>query len=644
MGSVLTSIKNAIDSVKRFSETNSRIRRNIADIRKCTKDITSIVRDLSSISHEVKTTIKECSSTLQTKLCEQICNRLTTEDIEYIHHIAFYKEFLSHIEKMQRIDRESSSGDIISYLLDETNIEIRKYKKLFRNNEGRFRLLAEMEKFLEINNHYELESFSLSEEDSTLMTSIETTKDTYDICMKDDIDCDEKLWIPMSLLDKSAEGTRNMRQKQSKKGRRSPLLQLCKWKKKNITEGNANARCIKSLTSLLRLQQQLSKMLNDHLIRATFAETPTVRAYIIKQIINGENYFQVNSDVFKPRMAKINAKLEKIIRKHDLTEINLKLKINPEINFREALEILDDAAKRVHTVKDEIIEETKNTKGLLMMDIEAFGIDVQEGGNSGTHPTEMLPFRNTLNLLKVKGSKTVENNIEAILSWTYLVENIQVGKLIRLAEIFADTTEFMNQPTQLIQHICFDGNYENLPFLLHILDKIDSYYQGKNALSTGSTETALSQLRGRRFLQTMLSNTDAEKVSKVIRTILMEKLAQMSLDEKNILDFIFEYLLNERQDLLSSVQETNTRHLISKMLTEKVKTLLIGISRLSYEDVATEKADEMCDQTTFIEIDEDLRLLIKGVVKAIQFKEENFGSASQLRAALIKELLYRALN
>ena len=643
MGSVLTLLKNAINSVKRFNATVSRMRQNIADVRKCSKDIASIIHDLNSISFEVKTAVQECSSALQMKLCEQIYNRLTTEDLEYIHHIVFYMEFVSHIEKMQKVDRGISGGDIACYLLDETKNKIKQYKRAFRD-EGRCRLLAEMETFLEINSHYELESISISEENDTLMTFLEDTKDRHDVCNKEENRANGETWISMDLLGKSKEVMNHTLRKQTKKSRKNPLLKLFQRKKKNATEGSANMHYIKTFTSLLKLQQQLSGMVFDHLSRTTYAEIQPVKAFLIKNIINKESLYEIDNNLFTPRMAKVNSKLEKIIKKHDLAEINLKVKINPEINFGEALEILDDATRKVHQARDEVIENTKSTKTLLMTDIEDFGFDMSPRNDHEVHHSEILPFGNTLSFIKEKGSKAIGTNFEDIIKRPYILESIQAGKLIRLADAVADTRELIMHPNQFVQHVFTDEKYEILLYFMRIIDENESHCEGKIPISHDCIGTLIAHLIKHKALQALLGDEQNEDISILKIMPLVDKLNRITIDEKSVVDALFDCLLNKKQSLQLKISDDATWQLINTMLNENLKKLPVAVSSFITEDAFLQKPGEKYSPVSRVKVGDDLRPFMKGLFRAMHTDQGSIGKATHMRTILIRELLLRLLN
>ena len=634
MGSALTFIKNAIGSVKRLNDTISSIRQNIANVRKCSKDLASIVHDLNLVSHEVKSAVEECSSVLQAKICERIRDRLTPEDLEYIHHIVFYKEFVSHIEKMSRIDRGTSNGDLFCYLLEKTGNDIKQYKKDFLGDSGRFRLLAEMQQFLEINNRYELESFSLSEENDTFMTSLEDTEDANDASKIDDNRGQEEPWIAMRTLDKGKGAVNNTLRKRIKKSNKNNVMKLCKWRKKNMTEGDANTKCQNSLAGLLRLHQQLSQMLANHLTRSSYAEILPVKAFIIKNIIEGEHLFEIdNDDMSTPRMAKINSQLEKIIRKHDLTELNLKLKINTEINFKEALEIIDDAASKVHRAKDTAIEKTRETKVLFLKDIDAIGVDTKPGSNYETLSSEMLPFGNTLSLLKESSSKTIETSIKPVLKISSVIQNIQVEKIFRFADTVVDTAEYTIQSKQLIQYVLTDDNYETLLLLLRLLNKYDTSSKGSILVSQDVLEKIFHQLRKNKTLQKFIH--DKLKEAEVVK----QTLATFEERATHLLP-----LINEGQDLQTITPYNTTMHLLSTILQEKMKMLSKSTYRTSTEEESFEDYQEMRSLISLLDANKNFKLLIKGLIRTIRVSQESLDSTTHPQNLLIESMLQSVMG
>ena len=627
MGSALTFIKNTIGSVKRLNDTISSMRQNIADVRKCSKDLASIVHDINLVSHEVKSAVKECSSVLQTKICERIRDRLTPEDLEYIHHIVFYKKFVSHIEKMHRIDRDISTGNLFYYLLEKTGNDIKQYKKDFFSDNGRLRLLAEMQQFLEINNHYELESFSLSEENDTFMTSLEDTDDANDASKIDD---SKEPWIAMRTLDKGKGVVSNTLRKQIKKRRKSNLTKLCQWRKKNMTEGDANTKCKNSLTGLLRLHEQLSHMLDDHLTRESYAEILPVRAFIIKNIVEGEHLFEIDNGMSTPRMAKINSQLEKIIRKHDLTELNLKLRINTEINFKEALEIIDDAARKVHRAKDTVIENTRETKVLFLKDIDVFEVDVKHGSNYETLSSGMLPFGNTLSLLKDRSSKTIETKIKPVLKISSVIQNIQPENLFGFADTVVDIAEYTIQPKHLIQHVLTNDNYEILLLFLRLLNKYDMSSKGNILASQDALEKIFYQLRKNKTLQTVI----LDKLNETV--IVKQTLATLEEGATHLLP-----LINKGQDLQSITPYNTTMQFLSTILREKMKILSTSIYRTSVEEESIEADQETRSLISLLDVNKDL---IKGLIRTIRVSQTSLDGTTHLQNLLIESMLQSVMG
>ena len=651
MGSVLTLISNAIDSVKKFNNTVSSIRQNIVDVRRCSKDIASIVYDLNSMSNEIKSAVRECSSELQKKLCEQICSRLTSEDLENMHHLMFYKEFVTQVEKMQKLDGEIPSGNMLCYLLEETVNEVKQHRKIFHDDEGRFKLLVEIETFLEMSNHYEFDSLSTSEENSTLITFLEESKYKDSFPSKEEMGDSGITWISMELLGKDQDTRKHYKHKsKQQEGKKSPLLKICKWRKKNMIEQNTSGRCIKIFTALLKMQQQLLNILSDHLRREAFDESHSMNASVIKKVLEGEHFFEMDHNTYTPRMAKINSQLERIIKKQDLYNINLKVKINADINFKEALEILDDAARKVDLAKQEVIDKTNNTKVVLMSDIRSFNLEEQHDSDERGHSSEIVPFKNTLSLLKETSSKAIENNIETILKKSHFVDNIEVETLISIAGAFVDEAELIMQPTHLLQHAFLKNNQEILLFFLSMLDDKDTDSKRRIPLSDDSIKKMLSQLRKYPRLLSLLSDKQSDEIVTAKKVFSgVKKVTQAVFDDENLKDIIVESLINEKRFLKSNVAKIRIpsdviSNLFGEIVRKKIKTLPKDISRFIDEEAICIGGAEISNLSFFSNFDKDFILFVKDLVRVTQTGELDLESIKDFQNIITKRILLKLLN
>lgn len=649
MGTILTLIRNAIESVKKFNETVSGMRQNIRDIRKCSKDIASIVYDLKAISHEVKDAVKDCSSELQEKMCEQIYTQLSKEDIENIHHVIFYNEFIKQIERMRKTDGEILNGDILLYLLEETACEVTKHKKELHEDDGRYRLLVEIEKFLEINTHFEEDSIQSSEGKNQMTTIAESTEAGENSTQNEELNQGGETWIQLKTLGVDGNTTvkYQLESQQKERKRKWNLANICKWRRKNKNDGTVCLKTIKAFSSLLNQYNQLSKMLKDHLSKTSFDENHQVNGQVLKSILQGENMFEIQSETYTPCMAKFNSQLERVIKRHDLTKINIKVKINADINLKEALEILGTAARRVTSARDDIIDNTKTTRTVLITDIKSFYVDEPSYEQKQNECLEMIPFKNTMSLLKEKSSKTLENNLDAIAKRSSLIQSVDMERILRIVDTVFDEAELIIRPSELLQQICSKEDQKILSFIFSSLNNRES--KEKIIISDNVIWDIVSQFSRGSSPQTILSDKGSvENLDSSGLPSLVKKVTGAVINNDNLLDVMFQDCVLESKRIRATmdklrIPETVVLEFIDRVLRSEIDKLPQNIVKFVTEETFGGYVKTISNQQS-MKSSHSLNVIFEFLDMAIRSKGHEFINANGMKNPALKEIILRVLN
>lgn len=648
MGALLTLMRNTINFVKRFNDTVSGMRQNIANIRKCSKDIAGIVHDLKCISHEVKDAVKNCSSEIQAKMCAAIYDRLPVEDLESIRHVLFYKGFLKRVEKMRKIDGEIATGDLLTYLKEETCTEVRKHRDRFQVGDGQYRLLFEMEKLLELSTNCEFDSVSCSDENSTLMTDLCDTKDEDDALANEQMAKDSEEWVSMDVLGKD-KGKQKQYDRERKRNNdwKSFLINICKWRKKNTSDGTSSNKCKRIFCALNTEKNDLSRMITEYLSKSSVAVAPPASGVIIKSIIEGENIYETENYTYSPCMAKINAQLERVIRRHDLTKLNLKVKLNTDVNLKEALEILDSAAKRVNSARDEIIGNTKNTKDVLITDIQSFNINDPLEEKNGRTCLDLMPFKNTLTMLKEKSSKTIENNMETILKKSSLINGTEIENLIRLADVVFDEAELMIRPAKLLQKAFAKEDKHILPVIFSIFSGHEDKKNEKIFHLEDKLENLLRQLTKRHPLTSLERGEETSRSSESTKMLsTVTKMSDAIINDEDLHDTLIQILLTENQDFGTvldnmMIPDKAVSFFMEKIIKNNGSTLPETVSRVICEEVFSAMG---INSKWELSLDDSLEILCKCIDRAMKGNVLDTQNVKKLQGIVLEKLVLRVLS
>ena len=475
MGSMISSIKKGLESILRFKRTVSEMRQNLSDLQHCTRDIVRMVNNLHTISFEVKETVNQCSMEIQRTLCEQIYQQLSDEDVEKLSHIVFYDEFISKLNEMQKIDGMISSGDFLAHLFHDTIARIREYEEHWREDETKFALLVELEKYLDESLRFRIDTFTSFDENTTMESTLDGTYKTVEkSCSADfeeqgDIEVKDEEWIPMNLLENKKSLSCRPKMAKSERGRQRYGVRIWKLKQKQLQNAAKKMKNLEVFCDLLKHQNELHSRLNDHLAKQKGMMLDPVRSVFVRRIIEGGDIFQVENEKYSPCMAKFNAALEKIIKRGDLRNLNLKLNIKYDVNMKELLPVIENATLKIENMKEDIVSNIDNVRTALLVDIKAMQNDHEADLQDRRESLAIIPFQETLNLVKDKSVDKLESNVEEFVIKSGLVEKIRKENLLKFAQIPLSEREMKRMIRKVIQQKASQREIEYAGFFFNLL-------------------------------------------------------------------------------------------------------------------------------------------------------------------------------
>eukprot|EP00795_Rhopilema_esculentum_P013962 gene13962-4922_t len=476
MGSMISSIKRGLESVSRFKRTVTEMRQNLSDVQHCTRDIVRMVNNLHTISFEVKETVSQCSMEIHRTLCEQIYKQFSDEDIENLSHIVFYDECISKLNEMQKIDGTISSGDFLAHLFYETIARIREYEEHWREDKTKFELLLGLEKYLDESLRFRIDTFTSFDENTTMESNLDSTykavEKSYSAEFEEqcDIEVKDEEWIPMNLLEnKKSFSYRPKMAKERQQCRQRKGVRIWKLKQKQLQNAAKKMKNLEVFCDLLKHQNELHSRLNDHLAKQKGKMLDPVKSVFIKRIIEGGDIFQVENEKYSPCMAKFNAALEKIIKKGDLRNLNLKLNIKYDVNMKELVPVIENATLKIENMKEDIVSNIDSVRAALLIDIKAMQNDHEPEMPDRRESLAIIPFQETLNLVKDKSADKLESNVEEFVIKSGLAEKIRKENLLKFAQIPLSERETKRMIRKVIQQKASQREIEYAGFFFNLL-------------------------------------------------------------------------------------------------------------------------------------------------------------------------------
>ena len=672
------------------------MRQNIKQVRMCTRNIASIVNDLKMISHEVKETVSESSEELQKKLCEEISSGLSKEDFEDLHNLAFYEEFVTGVEEMRKIDGEILNGDLFVFLLGNLKLEVIEAKAKSGGNDGKAKLLAALDNYLEDYMRTDID-FDSSFEDTTLLpeakdnvpySEADNKEETGDITLrnsdgeiedlvqegeeaiilehkdiiaieniaterdlnllskaltgKDDQDCQQE-WLEMESLDKNREVSTNVRNStEGKKKQSNHLRKICLLRKQTLNKVPTKSMNSRKFCELLKSESELRTKLSDHLVASKRNVVLPCNMLYLKRVLAGKQEYMIERQKYTPVMSKVNFVLESIFKHKDFTKLNLKdlkIKIDPDIDFREAVGMVDQAASKIHEVREMVVDDLGHARRALHADIKSINLDKDVRCTKVSTVRDIVPFKQTFSLLKETSTKKVTAfNLQEVVEKLEIGNSFQVRSVINVEDMTVDEGALKLAILRAVRQGKFSEKSTSLKGLcevieggLSMLDKKSQYEQKieclKNKILTRPEDAVKA------ILQTCL---DWEPIGKVkLPNTVMKQI--VSLQHTPLNKQAFDKLLQENRlptNMLTAV--------LDELLNVDSQVLYDSLSRLMVTDESTSK--------DYLAIAGQL-LLSRGVphhyVKLLTNILEHHAKRvddNSLQALLVKNLLVRAMT
>ena len=696
MGSILSSIRNGVQSLRRYNVAVKEMRQNIKQVRICTKNIANIVNDLKIISHEVKETVSGSSEELQKKLCEEISSGLSEKDFEDLHNLAFYEEFVTGVEEMRKIDGGILNGDLFLFLLGNLKLEVIEAKAKSGGNDGRAKLLSALENYLEdcmridvdydslfddkallpeaddkllsseadnkedtgditlSNSDGEIEDLVQEEEEAAMLEHTDVTA-TEDMAAERDLNLLSKAligtddqdykqeWLEMESIHKNSKILTNVRNStEEKKKQSNHLRKFCLWRQKTLNKVPRKSMNSTKFCELLKSESELRTKLSDHLVASKMNVVLPHNVLYLKRVLAGNSEYVIERQKYAPVMSNVNFVLESIFKHRDFTKLNLrdlKIKIDPDIDFREAVGMVDQAASKMHEVREIVVDDLGHARKALHNDIKSINLDKNLRCTKVSTVRDIVPFKQTFSLLKETSTKKVTAlNFQEVVEKLEIGNNFQVRSVINFEDMTVDEGALKIAILTAVRQGKFSEKSTSLKGLceaieggLSMLDKKSRYEQKINCLKNKILTRPEDAVKA--ILMTCL---DWEPIGKV-------KLPNTVI--KQIVSLKHTPLKKQALDNLLQENRVPTNMLIAvldELLNIDSKVLYDSLSRLMVADESTSR--------DYLAIGGQL-LLSRGVphhylkfLTNILEHHKKRADDNSLHAFLVKNLLIRAMT
>eukprot|EP00112_Aurelia_sp_Birch-Aquarium-sp1_P024811 Seg80.4 transcript_id=Seg80.4/GoldUCD/mRNA.D3Y31 product="hypothetical protein" protein_id=Seg80.4/GoldUCD/D3Y31 len=700
MGLILSSIRNGVHSLRRYNAAVKEMKQNIKQVRMCTKNIASIVNDLKLISNEVKETVSESSEELQKKLCEEISTGLSEEDFEDLHNLVFYEEFVAGIEEMRKIDGGILNGDLFVFLLGNLKLDVIEAQAKSGRKNGEAKLLTALAEYLgdclrndvdfdssfedktllheasnevplsetdekhetgdmKLNNSCrETKNFAKEREEAAMLEDKDITG-VENIATRGDLNLisnaltrrydqdNQHEWLEMESLDKNTNASKNFRNSaEEKKKQSNNLRKLCLWRKKKLNKVQKRNINSTKFCELLKSEFDLRTKLSDHLVARKINVILPCNILYLKRVLEGKPEFVIEKQKYTPVMSKVNFVLESIFKHKDFTKLNLrdlKIRIDPDIDFKEALGMVEQAASKMHEVREDVVDDIGHARTALHTDIKSINLDNDLRCTNVSTVCEIVPFKQTFSLLKETSAKKVTAlNLQQVVDKLEIGNSFQVRSVINFEEMTVDERALKLAILAAIRHGKFSEKSTSLKGLceviesgLSMLDKKSQYEQKLDSLKTIILTRPEDTLKA--ILQTC---SDWEPIGKIIlpTTVIKQKMEQITTLQHATLN---------KQALDKLLKEN---HLPATMLTAVLDELLNVDSKALYDSLARFMLTDDSTKGDYLAFGGQL-LLSRGVPRhyvkllANMLKDhKERADDNSLQAFLVKNLLIRALT